>query len=60
MTVESVVTLVLDFRLQSVSCILISIRVTKCLIALHVNPTIRSDEKYREKKVVKSPPNLAS
>ena len=60
MTVESVLTLVLDFRLQAIRCILITRCVTKCLIALLVNPTIRSDETYREKKVVKSPPNSAS
>ena len=60
MTIESnnavaTVTLVLDFRSQAIRCILISICVTKCL----VNPTITSDEKYREKKVMKSPPNSA-
>ena len=60
MTVESVLPLVLDFRLQAVRCILITRCVTKCLIALLVNPTIRSDETYREKKVVKSPTNSAS
>ena len=60
MTVASVVSLVLDFRLQAVRCILISRCVTKCLIALLVNPTIRFDEKYTTKMFVKSPPNSPS